>query len=118
MSIDEIISSIQDKIEKNTIAIEESQEILAEVQNDLNRLVTAGAGVVINHRKRVRALPKLKVGDFVISKTCLNKDILGKITGRTPRYFIVTPDNPKYKKFRKLATNLADLSLPGRAIFE
>ena len=59
MSIDELISSIQDKIEKTTIVLEESQEILAEVQHDLNRLVAAGAGVVINHRKRVRALQKL-----------------------------------------------------------
>ena len=118
MSNDELISSIQDTIEKTSIQLEESQENLAQVQHDLNRLVAAGAGVVINHRKRKRALPKLKVGDFVISKTRPNKDIAGKITGRTPRYFIVTPDNPKNKKFRKLAKNLADLSLPGRAIFE
>ena len=118
MSNDELISSIQDNIEKTSIVLEESQDILAQVQHDLNRLVAAGAGVVINHRKRKRAIPKLKVGDFVISKTRPNKDIAGKITGRTPIYFIVTPDNPKYKKFRKVATNLADLSLPGRDIFE
>ena len=118
MSNDELISSIQDNIEKTTIVLEESQEILAQVQHDLNRLVAAGAGVVINHRKRKRALPKLKVGDFVISKTRPNKDIAGKITGRTPIYFIVTPDNPKYKKFRKQATNLFNLHLPDTAIFE
>ena len=117
MSNDELISSIQDTIEKTSIQLEESQENLAQVQHDLNRLVAAGAGVVINHRKRKSALPKLKVGDFVISKTRPNKDIAGKITGRTPRYFIVTPDNPKYKKFCKVAKNLANLSLPGRDIF-
>ena len=110
------ITTIQETIATATTQLDECKETLLQLQSELNRLTVSGAGTASSKRKKKKKFtpPPLKIGDLVQSQTRPNLYRVGRITGQAPNFFIVTPDDPKYKPFRKASHNLADLSLSGR----
>ena len=114
----EVIARLQNNIANITSNLEECQAALEELKTDLNRLIDTGVENTSSRRKiKAKNPPPLRIGDFVKSKTRPNKGISGRVSGRTPNYLIVTPNDPTLKSFRKKASNLEDYSIRENCLF-
>jgi len=114
MRTTDLIASIKQKLSLAKVQIKECKSTINKLEKELNNLLDLTGVTKTSTKKRKRKKdthPPLKVGDFVSSKSRPNLGIGGQITGRTRRFFIVTPQDSSRKKFRKEGKNLADLSL-------
>jgi len=106
-----LLKDIQQSIEIATLQLDECKQTLDRLNQDFNRLtVTDTTSSKKQKSTKNNKNKKPTIGYSVISRTIPNENVVGKITGRTATFLIVTPEDKKLKPFRKAWYNLAYLS--------